>query len=102
MRFLFLVSLFALPILDIASLIEVGSRIGVWPTVAAVILSAIAGGLLVRTQGVTILQQARTALAALYQPLDRPQCVDALTICRQPDRDGPFRVLSRHPLLSAA
>ncbi len=45
--------------------------------------------------------KARTALAALYQPLDRPQCVDALTICRQPDRDGPFRVLSRHPLLSA-
>ena len=54
----------SLPILDIASLIVVGGRIGVGPTVAAVILAFLAGGLLVRSQGFTLLQRARATLAA--------------------------------------
>jgi len=54
----------SLPILDIASLIAVGSRIGVGPTVAAVVLAFIAGGMLVRSQGFTLHQQARATLAA--------------------------------------
>ena len=54
----------SLPILDIASLVAVGNRIGVGPTVAAVVLAFIAGGILVRTQSFTLLQQARATLAA--------------------------------------
>ncbi len=41
------------------------------------------------------------ALTELYHPLDRPRIVDALTVCRQPDRAARFQVLSRHHLLSA-
>ena len=47
----------SLPILDIASLVVVGGRIGVVPTVAAVVLAFIAGGILVRSQRFTLLQQ---------------------------------------------
>jgi putative phosphonate metabolism protein len=39
-------------------------------------------------------------LAALYAAIDAPHTIDALTICRQPDRDSRFTVLSRHPLLA--
>lgn len=40
------------------------------------------------------------ALTELYRPLDRPRRVDALTVCRQPDRAARFQVLSRHHLLN--
>jgi putative phosphonate metabolism protein len=39
-------------------------------------------------------------LAALYAAVDAPHTIDALTICRQLDRDSHFTVLSRHPLLA--
>jgi UPF0716 protein FxsA len=64
MRFLFLIWIFSIPVLDIISLVEVGARIGVWLTLSAVLLAAVAGSLLVRTQGVAILQEARTTLAS--------------------------------------
>jgi UPF0716 protein FxsA len=62
MRFLFFVALVGLPVLDIATLIEVGRRMGAWPTVAMVVLSAVAGVVLVRAQGFAILTQARKTL----------------------------------------
>jgi len=45
--------------------------------------------------------RVRETLAALYNSIDVPYRVDALTICRQPDRGSRFAVLSRHPLLAA-
>ena len=62
MRYVFFLAALGLPVLDIASLIAVGNRIGLWPTVAAVILSGILGSILVRTQGFAIVQQARVTL----------------------------------------
>lgn len=62
MRYVFFLAAVSLPVLDIASLIAVGDRIGLWPTVAAVILSGILGGLLVRAQGFAIAKQARATL----------------------------------------
>ncbi|GGD70106.1 FxsA family protein [Lacimicrobium alkaliphilum] len=52
--------LFAImPIIEIAVLIEVGDRIGGWPTIGLVILTAAVGAALVRMQGVATLFQAR-------------------------------------------
>ena len=62
MRYLFFLAALSLPVLDIASLIAVGERIGVWPTVAAVVLSGILGSVLMRSQGFAIVQQARATL----------------------------------------
>ena len=62
MRYLFVLAAIGLPILDIASLIAVGDRIGVWPTVALILLSGLLGAILLRSQGLGIAQQARAAL----------------------------------------
>jgi UPF0716 protein FxsA len=62
MRYVVFLAALSLPVLDIASLIAVGNRIGVWPTVAAVIMSGILGSILVRTQGFAIVQQAHATL----------------------------------------
>jgi UPF0716 protein FxsA len=64
MQYFFFLTILALPILDIASLIAVGNRIGLWPTVAAVLLAGILGSILVRSQGFAIIRQARATLNA--------------------------------------
>ncbi|WP_088331426.1 FxsA family protein [Lacimicrobium sp. SS2-24] len=51
-----------MPIIEIALLIEVGDRIGGWPTIGLVILTAAVGAALVRLQGVATLFQARRKL----------------------------------------
>lgn len=62
MRYFFFLALLGIPISDIASLIVVGERIGVWPTIAAVLFAGLLGSVLIRRQGLTIVQQARSAL----------------------------------------
>jgi UPF0716 protein FxsA len=64
MRFILAVLLVSLPILDIITLIRVGSWIGAWPTIGLVLLSAAVGLALLRSQGLAILAQARKTLAA--------------------------------------
>lgn len=51
-----------MPIIEIALLTEVGDRIGGWPTIGLVILTAAVGAALVRMQGVATLFQARRKL----------------------------------------
>ena len=63
MRFLFYAAVFGLPVLDIATLVEVGRLIGAWPTTGLVLLSATIGVMLVRAQGFAILTQARATLS---------------------------------------
>lgn len=52
----------AVPILEIALFIEVGGLIGLWPTLLIVVLTALAGTLLVRHQGLQVLDQLRRSL----------------------------------------
>ncbi|WP_300651323.1 FxsA family protein [Pseudomonas sp.] len=59
--FLFLFLLF--PIIELTLLIQVGSAIGVLPTVLLVIGTAIAGGILLRVAGVATAWRAREKLA---------------------------------------
>ncbi len=51
-----------LPLLEIAVFIEVGSALGVWPTIAATVATAIAGSLLLRAQGLATLLRARAQM----------------------------------------
>ncbi|WP_299399651.1 FxsA family protein [Pelagibius sp.] len=51
-----------LPLLEIAVFIEVGSALGVWPTIAATVATAIAGSLLLRAQGLATLLRARVQM----------------------------------------
>jgi UPF0716 protein FxsA len=60
----FLIAFLLVPILELWLVIRVGGLIGAWPTVALVVTAAIAGAVLLRIQGFTVLQRARVALAA--------------------------------------
>ena len=65
---LFLI-LLAVPVIEIALFITVGDVIGIWWTIAAVILTAIAGTLALRAQGAQMMNRARQAMHA---PQDMP------------------------------
>ncbi|WP_420345890.1 FxsA family protein [Pelagibius sp.] len=51
-----------LPLLEIAVFIEVGGALGVWPTIAATVATAVAGSLLLRAQGLATLLRARAQM----------------------------------------
>lgn len=60
---LILLALFiGLPLLEVAVFIQVGGAIGVWPTIAATIATALAGSLLLRAQGLATLLRARAQM----------------------------------------
>lgn len=56
-----LILLLIWPILEIVAFIEVGGRIGAWPTVGLVVLAAVLGSLLLRWQGLAVLRRAQAA-----------------------------------------
>lgn len=62
---LLILSLFiAVPLCEIALFIAVGGSIGVLATIAVVVLTAVAGAILVRRQGLATLQRARADMEA--------------------------------------
>lgn len=58
------------PIIEIALFIQVGGLIGLWPTLAIVVLTAILGTWLVRTQGRLALNQLRGSFERLSDPTE--------------------------------
>lgn len=59
----------AIPIVEIAIIIQVGGWLGVLPTVALIILTAFAGTLLLRWQGLSTLARARAAIERGVMPV---------------------------------
>lgn len=59
---LFLI-LLAVPVIEIALFIEVGGWIGTWPTVGIVILTALAGSVMLRRQGLSALANAQKRIS---------------------------------------
>lgn len=59
--FIFLIFI-AVPLIEIAIFIEVGGAIGVWPTVAIVLLTALVGATLLRVQGLATWRRAEEAM----------------------------------------
>ncbi|HGS4861089.1 TPA: FxsA family protein [Vibrio cholerae] len=53
----------AVPVIEIALFIQVGSVLGVWPTIGLVLLTAIVGASLVRSQGLRTLLTVQQRLA---------------------------------------
>ncbi len=63
--------LFALlPVIELALLVQVGSRIGVTPTVALVLATGAAGAFLARAQGLRALRRLQAAVGASAFPGD--------------------------------
>ncbi len=59
MGLLLLAAFIAVPLIEIAVFIQVGGLIGLWPTLAIVIVTAVAGTWLLRLQGIATLNRAR-------------------------------------------
>lgn len=58
------------PLIEIALFIQVGGLIGLWPTLAIVVLTAVAGTMLVRSQGAQALSRLRTSFETLNDPTE--------------------------------
>ncbi len=69
MALVLLLIFIGVPILEIAVFIKAGGLIGLWPTLAIVVLTAIAGSALLRYQGLATLAKARQSLAEDRLPL---------------------------------
>ncbi len=63
MAWLLLILFFAVPLIEIWLLIEVGGWIGAIPTIALVVFTAVLGALMLRWQGFGILNRARRMMA---------------------------------------
>lgn len=63
-----LVGFIAVPMIEIALFIQVGGLIGLWPTLALVLLTAMIGTLVLRRQGTLALSNLRHALSDLEDP----------------------------------
>lgn len=70
MGFIILALFIAIPLIEIGLFIEVGGWIGGWSTVGLVVLTAIIGVSLVRTQGLQVLSRADVDLKQGIFPLD--------------------------------
>ena len=64
--FLFL----GVPIIEIALFIQVGGWLGLWPTLAIVVLTAIAGTMMVRSQGAQALARLQSSFNELNDPTE--------------------------------
>jgi len=69
LMWLFLAFLFV-PLIEIALFIQIGGTIGLWPTLGIVVLTAILGTWLVRTQGAMALGQLRGSFSRLDDPTE--------------------------------
>lgn len=67
---LFLV-LLGVPLIEIALFVQIGGYIGVWATLACVVLTAAAGALLLRAQAAAVISGIRQAAAEGRNPADQ-------------------------------
>ncbi|WP_372887085.1 FxsA family protein [Shimia sp.] len=58
------------PLIEIALFIQVGGAIGLWPTLGVVVVTAIAGTYLVRSQGLRALGNLQRSFAELDNPAE--------------------------------
>jgi UPF0716 protein FxsA len=62
------VAFLLVPLIEIGLFIQIGGLIGLWPTLAIVVLTAILGTYLVRSQGIMALNNLRGSFSRLEDP----------------------------------
>jgi UPF0716 protein FxsA len=66
-RILFAVFL-AVPLIEIAFFVVIGNAVGLWPTLAGVLLTAVAGSLILRWQGLSLLNEIGASMSQGRMP----------------------------------
>lgn len=74
----FFIVFIVVPLLELYVLIEVGSQIGALPTILLTIFTALVGGLLMKHQGLQVVQQAQMAVAKGEAP--QQQVIEGMMI----------------------
>jgi len=69
MGFILLLIMIVIPIGEIAVFIEAGDQFGLWPTLGAVVLTAIIGTAFLRVQGLGVLRRVQESLARGEMPV---------------------------------
>ena len=64
-----LIAFIAVPVIEIAVFIQAGERLGLWPTLAIIVLTAMIGTALLRHQGLAILARARESMEKNMLPV---------------------------------
>nr|MCH9765894.1 FxsA family protein [Alphaproteobacteria bacterium] len=70
MRIALLLVFIAVPLLEIALLIKAGDQFGFWPTITIIIFTAVLGTLMLRLQGMSVVNRASQALRACRLPVE--------------------------------
>jgi UPF0716 protein FxsA len=70
LKFLILLIFIGVPIAEIAMFIKVGDVIGLWPTLATIIATAVAGTAILRAQGIAVLAKAQQSMDEGQLPID--------------------------------
>lgn len=65
-----LIAFIAVPLIEIALFIQIGGAIGLWSTLAVVVLTAILGTLMVRQQGAMALSDLRNQMTGMKDPTE--------------------------------
>lgn len=65
-----LIAFIGVPLIEIGLFIQVGGAIGLWPTLAVVILTAMAGTALVRSQGMAVLGRIQQSFNDMNDPTE--------------------------------
>jgi UPF0716 protein FxsA len=65
-----LVAFIGIPLIEIGLFIQVGGLLGLWPTLLIVLLTAIAGTALVRSQGIAALRNIQNSIDRLDNPTE--------------------------------
>ena len=66
---LLLILFIAVPLVEVALFIQIGGWIGLWPTLAAIVATAVVGSAVIRHQGFGVAQRARERLATGEPPM---------------------------------
>ncbi len=64
------VAFLAVPLVEVALFVQIGGWIGMWPTLLAIVATALAGSLVIRRQGVEVATRARARLDQGAMPLE--------------------------------
>ena len=66
---LLILAFIGIPILEIALFIEVGGSIGLWPTIFVMIITAMLGIILIRAQGLSLMQEVQKKILVNQLPV---------------------------------
>ncbi|MEL7211256.1 MAG: FxsA family protein [Pseudomonadota bacterium] len=64
------IAFLAVPLIEIALFLQVGGLIGFWPTMGTVVLTAILGTWLVRSQGLMAITNVKRSFSELHDPTE--------------------------------